>query len=101
VAELQLEDGELVLHLSDWEKAETVHGDLRVPLSALRGVEVLDDARFWGGNGPGYKIGFGGHGEKMFVAVHLNTPRGVRVHFEGARGMSGSSAVQIPKPSLQ
>ncbi len=26
------------------EKAEAVHGDLRVPLSAIRGVEVLDDA---------------------------------------------------------
>lgn len=25
-----------------------------------------------------------GHGEKMFVAVHGDTPRGVRVHMEGA-----------------
>jgi hypothetical protein len=82
VAELQLEGGELVLHLSGWEKAETVHGDLRMPLSALRGVEVLDDARVWGGSGAGYKIGMPGHGGKMFVAVHGGTPRGVRVHFE-------------------
>ena len=82
MAELQLEGGELVLHLSGWEKAETVHGDLRVPLSALRGVEVIDDAQLWGGSGPGYKIGMHGHGAKMFVAVHVNTPRGVRVHFQ-------------------
>jgi hypothetical protein len=81
VAELQLEDGELVLHLSGWEKAETTHGDLRMPLSALRGVEVLDDARGWG-SGAEYKIGMPGHGGKMFVAVHAGTPRGVRVHFE-------------------
>ena len=88
MAELQLEDGELVLHLSGWEKAEIVHDDLRMPLSALRGVEVIDRARFWGGNGPGYKINMPGNGEKIFekifVAVHANTPRGVRVHFEGA-----------------
>jgi hypothetical protein len=76
VAELQLEGGELVLHLSGWEKAETVHGDLRMPLSALRGVEVLDDARGWGGSGAGYKIGMPGHGGKMFVAVHAGTVNG-------------------------
>jgi len=34
VAELQLEGGELVLHLSGTEKAEAVHGDLRVPVSS-------------------------------------------------------------------
>ena len=31
MAELQLERAELVLHLSGAEKAEAVHGDLRVP----------------------------------------------------------------------
>jgi hypothetical protein len=50
VAELQLEGGELVLHLSGAEKAEAVRG----------------------------------HGEKVFVAVHGDTPRGVRVCLEGA-----------------
>jgi hypothetical protein len=111
VAELQLDGAELVLHLSGAEKAEAVHGDLRVPLSALRGVEVLDDAHGWTGVGVGFKVGMRvpgvatvatvrGHGEKMFVAVHGDTPRGVRVRLEGApRGMSGSSAAQIPKPS--
>jgi hypothetical protein len=37
MAELQLEGGELVLHLSGAEKAEAVRGDLRVPVSAIRG----------------------------------------------------------------
>ena len=37
MAELQVQGGELVLHLSGAEKAEAVHGDLRVPLSAVRG----------------------------------------------------------------
>jgi hypothetical protein len=95
VAELQLDGGELVLHLSGAEKAEAVHGDLRVPLSALRGVEVLDDAHDWTGIGVGFKVGMRvpgvatvatvrGHGEKMFVAVHGDTPRGVRVRLAGA-----------------
>jgi hypothetical protein len=95
VAELRLEGGELVLHLSGAEKAEAVHGDLRVPLSALRGVEVLDDAHDWTGIGVGFKVGMRvpgvatvatvrGHGEKVFIAVHRDTPRGVRVRLEGA-----------------
>ena len=57
MAELRLEGGELVLRLSGAEKAEAVHGDLRVPLSALRGVEVLDDARGWTGIGSGSRSG--------------------------------------------
>ena len=95
MAELQLESAELVLHLTGEEKAEAVHGDLRVPLSALRGVEVLDDAHAWTGIGVGFKVGMRvpgvatvatvrGHDEKMFVAVHGDTPRGVRVYLEGA-----------------
>ena len=95
MAELRLEGGELVLRLSGAEKAEAVHGDLRVPLSALRGVEVIDDAHDWTGIGVGFKVGMRvpgvatvatvrGHGEKVFVAVHGDTPRGVRVHLEGA-----------------
>jgi hypothetical protein len=95
VAELQLDSGELVLHLSGTEKAEAVHGDLRVPLSALRGVEVLDDAHDWTGIGVGFKVGMRlpgvatvatvrGQGEKMFIAVHRDTPRGVRVRLGGA-----------------
>ena len=51
MAELQLEGDELVLHLSGMEKAEAVHGDLRVPLSTFRGVEVLGDAHSWTGIG--------------------------------------------------
>ena len=95
MAELQPEGGDLVLHLSGVEKAEAVRGDLRVPLSAIRGVEVLDDARSWTRIGAGFKVGMRvpgvasvatvrGNGEKVFVAVHGDTPRGVRVRLEGA-----------------
>jgi hypothetical protein len=44
MAELQIEDSELALHLSTAEKVGAVHGDLRVPLSAVRRVEILADA---------------------------------------------------------
>lgn len=93
MAELRVDGDELVLHLSSWEKAEGVHGDLRVPLSAVQGMEVLDDA-----HRPadvGLKVGtriFGvvevgtvhGTRRKSFAAVHHDTDRGVRVSLEGA-----------------
>jgi len=95
MAELQLEGDDLVLHLSGAEKAEAVHRDLRVPLSTVRGVEVVDDAHRWTGIGAGFKVGMRvpgvasvatvrGHGQKVFVAVHGDTPRGLRVRLEGA-----------------
>jgi hypothetical protein len=63
--------------------------------TAIRGVEVLDDAHSWTGIRVGFKVGMRvpgsatvatvrGHGEKVFVAVHGDTPRGVRVRSEGA-----------------
>jgi hypothetical protein len=95
MAELQVEGDELVLRLSTAEKAEAVHGDVRVPLSTLRGVDVLDDAHHWTGIGVGFRVGMRvpgiatvatvyEHGERVFVAVHRDTPRGVRVRFDGA-----------------
>jgi hypothetical protein len=36
MAELLVDGGELVLHLSATEKVGAVHGDLRVPLSSVR-----------------------------------------------------------------
>jgi hypothetical protein len=93
MAELRVEGGDLVLHLSTVEKLGGVHGDFRVPLSAVRSVEVLPDA-----HGPadgGLKLGtrIPGNievgtirvgGKKVFAAVHPDTPRGVRVVLEGS-----------------
>jgi hypothetical protein len=42
VADIKIEDSQLVLHLSGLEKAEAVHGDVRVPLASIREVEVVD-----------------------------------------------------------
>ncbi len=88
MAELRIEGGELVLPLSVAEKAEVVHGYLRVPVSAVTGVEILDNA-----HGPadrGFKVGtrlpgvtevatIRSGGKKIFAAVHHDTPRGLRI----------------------
>jgi hypothetical protein len=92
MAQLQVEGGELVLHLSWGEKAMGVHNDLRVPVTSVRRVEVVDDAHQAADSG--FKIGERipgvvevgmvlGDGKKIFAAVHHATPRGVRVVLDG------------------
>jgi hypothetical protein len=43
VADLEVEGDELVVHLRAIEKAEGMHGDIRVPLSAVTAVRSVDD----------------------------------------------------------
>src|SRR6202020_681282 len=94
MADLRIEGNELVLHRSGAEKAEGVHGDLRAPLSAVRGIEVLDDAHGPAGIKAGIKIGtripgvieggvVQGAPRRLFAAVHHNAPRGLRIRLEG------------------
>jgi hypothetical protein len=93
MAELRVEGDELVLALSAIEKAESIHGDIGVPLSAVREVEVLDDVihavhglKLPGTRWPGrFAIGtfVGLKGNKTFAVVHHDTPRGVRVRLDG------------------
>jgi len=94
MAELEVREGKLVLKLSTLEKAEAVHGDLHVPLAAVRSVEVLEDAAEMTQVRKGFKVGMRvpgsasvatvrGGGRKMFVAVHADTPRAVRVLLDG------------------
>lgn len=40
MATLRIEDRELVVSLSRWEKAGALHGDVRVPLSSIDDVSV-------------------------------------------------------------
>jgi len=93
MAELQVVGGDLVLRLSVAEKIGGVHGDFRVPLSALRSIEVVEDA-----HGPadgGIKLGtripdsievgtVWSNGRKTFAVVHPGTPRGLWVVLEGS-----------------
>ena len=94
MAQLRVEGDELVLELSALEKAEGLHGDIRVPLAAVRGVEALDDVihevhgvKFPGTRWPG-KLAVGrivGRGPRTtFAVVHSDTPRGVRVQLDDA-----------------
>jgi hypothetical protein len=94
MADLRIDGNQLVLHLSGAERVEGVHGDLRAPLSAVRGIEVLDDAHSPVGVKAGFKIGtripgvievgvIQGRTKRLFAAVHHNTPRGVRVRLVG------------------
>src|SRR5580692_12812442 len=94
MAELRVEGDELVLQLTVAERVESVHGDLRAPLSSVRGVEVLDDAHGPAGIRAGIKIGtripgvievgvIQGRTKRLFAAVHHDTPRGLRVRLDG------------------
>jgi hypothetical protein len=94
MAELEVDGGELILRLSGVEKTEAIHGDLRVALSAVRSVEVVDDALEMTRVNYGFKVGMRvpgratvavvrRGGRKMFIAVHHDTRRAVRILFEG------------------
>lgn len=92
MADLSVEGDELVFHMGALEKAEAVHGDIRVPLAAITGVRVVDDP--WGelrgmrapGTGIPGVIAVGtrrGNFGKDFAAVHGEGPA-VVVELEGA-----------------
>ena len=89
MAELVIGPTDLTLRLTNAEKVEGIHGDLRAPLTAITGVEVLDDV-----HGAADIVGLRAgtriprvievasvHGVRrtIFAAVHHDTPRGVRV----------------------
>jgi hypothetical protein len=93
MAEIIIEGENLVLKLSKLEAIASVHGDVAVPLSSLRSVEVLDDAHEPADHG--FKVGerLPGHsemgrvfseGKRLFVEVHHSTPRGLRITFADA-----------------
>src|ERR1700691_1353862 len=92
MAELIVDGDSLEVRLKALEKAEAVHGEVRVPVSSVRNVEVLDDAvaavhGFRVGTGvPGWvAIGtFTSRNSHIFAVVHHDTHRGVRVELEGA-----------------
>lgn len=93
MAELIVEGDELVVRLRLVEEVEAVHGGVRVPLSSVKSVEILDDAI---GAVHGFRVGTGIPGSvaigtfssreaKIFAVVHHDTHRGVRVDLEGAQ----------------
>jgi len=105
MAELCMQNGALALRLSAAEQIGAVHGDLRVPLSAVRRVEVLADA-----HGPadhGIKLGtripgmievgtVRGGGRNIFAAVLPDTPGASGSSSTGRSTTSGSWAAPTP-----
>jgi uncharacterized protein len=94
MAKLRVDGGELVLELSIGEKLLGVHGNQKVPLSAVKHYEVLENAHEPADHG--FKVGeripgvseigtVYGDGKKLFAVVNHDTPRGLRIAFEGAR----------------
>jgi hypothetical protein len=92
MAELIIEAADLVLNLTAFEKAEALHGDVRIPLTSVRSVEVLDDAV---GAAHGFRVGTAFPGvlvvgtltsadTRTFAVVHHDAHRGVRVTLEDA-----------------
>ena len=93
MAGLIVEGDTLRVHLTEFERAEAVHGEVTVPLSSVRTVDVLDDVL---GAVHGMRVGtgipgmtavgtFSSRGSKQFAVVHHNTRRGVRVTLEGEK----------------
>ncbi|HXS66038.1 MAG TPA: hypothetical protein VN767_24565 [Streptosporangiaceae bacterium] len=92
MAVLRVMGDELVLQLTGIEQAEAAHASLRAPLTAIRGVEILEDAHAPADRGlkvgtriPGYiEVGtIHADGHKIFAVVHKNTPRGLLIWLEG------------------
>jgi len=90
MAELVVENDELILKLSVIEKAEAIHGDLHVHLTEVQKAEIIDDALEMTRIKTGFKVGMRAPGyasvavirrpgHKAFVAVHHDTPKAIRV----------------------
>ena len=95
MAELRIEGNELALYLSAAEKVGAVHGDLRVPLSAVRRVDVLADAHGPADHGiklgtriPGGGVGFG-------EMAPLHVARAQARHRAGEVSAAGPSAAGL------
>ena len=93
MAELIREEDTLVLRLSTLEKMEVVHGDIRVPVSSVQSVTVLDDVihavhglKMPGSRLPGvFAMGtFVSREGTVFAIVHHQTKRGLKVNLSGS-----------------
>jgi hypothetical protein len=93
VADVHLDGDDVVIELTGLEKAESLHGDVRVPRSSVRAVAAVDDPvgqvkglKIVGARVTGhFAIGtFTGNGARTFAVVHHGVDRGVRLDLQGA-----------------
>lgn len=101
MADIAREGNEIVLKLSTGERIMALHGDVRVPLSAVKSVDVVDgpirrikglkprNFKLFGGYSPGwfaYGTFFDGSlRQRLFAAVNGRQPRGLEITLDGAK----------------
>jgi hypothetical protein len=90
MAEIQVEGGQVSIHLSVPEKIGALHGDLHFPVSAVRAVRVVDKpfSEVEGIRSPGTGVPglialgtYRAHGSRHFVAVYRGE-RGVVIDID-------------------
>ena len=101
MADIAREGNEIVLKLSTGERILAMHRDVRVPLSAVKSVDVVDgpirriqglkprNMQVLGGYWPGwfaYGSFFDGSvRQRLFAAVNGRKPRGLEITLDGAK----------------
>ena len=101
MANIAREGNEIVLKLSTGERIMAMHRDVRVPLSAVKSVEVVDEpihriqglkprnSKVFGGYWPGWfaygSFFDGAVRQLLFAAVNRRKPRGLEITLDGAR----------------
>jgi len=101
MADIAREGNEIVVKLSTGERLMAVHRDVRVPLSAVKGIDVIDEPirrihglkphnlRVLGSYWPGW-FAYGSFLDGtlrrlLFAAVNGRKPRGLEITLDGAR----------------
>ncbi|HEY6538681.1 MAG TPA: hypothetical protein VI138_06550 [Candidatus Dormibacteraeota bacterium] len=91
MADIRIEQGRLIVALTTVEKLEAVHGDLRVPLSAVGELEVVDQPlallhgfKLIGAGVPGSTaVGIWEGPEGRTFSVEHHASRGLVINLEG------------------
>ena len=101
MADIAREGNEIVLKLSTGERILAVHRDVRVPLSAVKSADVVDEpirriqglkprnSKVFGGYWPGW-FAYGSFFDgtvrrRLFAAVNRRKPRGLEITLDGAK----------------
>ena len=101
MADIVREGNEIVLKLSTGERILAMHRDVRVPLSAVKSVDVVDgpirriqglkprNFKVFGGYWPGW-FAYGSFFDgtvrlRLFAAVNGRKPRGLEITLNGAK----------------
>ena len=101
MADIAREGSEIVVKLSPGERIMAVHRNVRVPLSAVKGIDVIDEpirrihglkprnSKVFGGYWPGWfaygSFLDGALRRLLFAAVDGRKPRGLEITLDGAR----------------